>query len=201
MITNWNELTVGKWQEIIAAESIGFDWYEKDLRMLSILEGIPFEDVKKRTIGDNKIQKDKMSFLNETPTDQVKEFFTIEGVEYHANIRVEDKTAGQFIDLTEFTKENDKVNENLHKILAVICLAKGSEYNGATVQGRAELFQRHLTMDIAYPLAVFFYTVYINTLKDIADFSASQAEQMSKDLLEEVEGTKIPTDGSSLSIV
>ena len=29
MITSYKDLTLGKWQEIVAAETIRFDWYEK----------------------------------------------------------------------------------------------------------------------------------------------------------------------------
>jgi len=81
--------------------------------------------------------------------------------------------------------------------LAVICLPKGSKYNGNTLE-RAEVFRSKLTMDVVFPIAGFFLTVLNNSLPDIQDYLSKKIQSQQRELLTMIRDSMTIGDGTVL---
>lgn len=112
----------------------------------------------------------------------MKDSFVIKDQKFIVNWRLETRTAGQFIDLTSLTKDPELINQNLHQILAILCLPKGEAYTAETFEDRSNLFRDNLTMNIALPMSVFFWKVLNESLPIIADSLNEKIVMMTQDL-------------------
>lgn len=191
---NWSNITLEQYQEVIAISGTDLPEFNKELELVCYLFNLPKDEVLNMSIDTFKDYSKKIGFLT-TPHegDMIKEF-EINGVTYQVGWELQKKTAGQFIDLSELTKVPDTINDNLHKILAVICIPKGSKYNG-DITDRAELFKKHLTMDKVFPISGFFLTVLKNSLPVIQDYLTKDVEKKKKELLQMIKDSMNIGDG------
>jgi len=79
---------------------------------------------------------------------------------YRLNLNMSKLSAGQYIDLTTFTKKPEEIIPNTAKIMAVLCLpcnwlGRRKKYNGEEMLYRTELFME-LPITMVYPVTVFF---------------------------------------------
>jgi hypothetical protein len=190
MIRSWDKLTIAKWQRILDIESIGFDWYEKEIEILSVLCDKSKDELLKLSIGEIAEMKKAMEFLSIAPSEKLPTSVMVGDIQHIVHYKVTDKTAGQFVDAMTFTKDREKVNENLHNVLSIFVIPKGENYDGSKQQERAEYLREHLTMDVAHPMAVFFYRVYTVSLKDIEASLIRKNNKMMASLLNQLERKK-----------
>mgnify|MGYP003343157671 CR=1 FL=1 len=133
---NWSNITLEQYQEIIAISETDFPDFNKEMELICYLKKISKTDILGLDIEDFKKHSKDLDFLKVPYEGNMKTSFTINGVEYVVNWEMQKRTAGQFIDLSELTKKQDDINYNLHKILAVICIPKGSKYDGNITEDR-----------------------------------------------------------------
>jgi hypothetical protein len=106
----------------------------------------------------------------------------LNGTRYHVCLDMHSLTAGQFIDLTTFTKKPaDNINQ-LHNILATLLVRPGKKYEGATHAQRAALVRQHMPVSEAYPIAVFFSAFLNASYKVIQTCLDKQLKQMHSQL-------------------
>jgi hypothetical protein len=109
-------------------------------------------------------------------------YFSLRGRIFKPLQRVEDLTGGQYADLSTFCRNAEDIIPNLHKILAVLCLpvkwGRVKEYDGRKHKELSEFFYRHLTIDIAYPMAFFFCKVWESLMPDIAQVLEKEAQSL-----------------------
>jgi hypothetical protein len=169
----WNELSIGQYQQIVATQEGGLDDLVKMIEVVRIIENLNVKDVHDLSLRQVSDLFNSYTFLNELP-EAVVSNFTLFNKRYHVCLDVSKIKASQFIDLKEFTKNPNDLNGKLHLVLAVLSLPKGEEYNGAKVMERAELFRQYLNCEVALPIMVFFWTVFANFTIYIADSLESE---------------------------
>ena len=164
MIDSWNKLPIKTFIEINAINQNRLDGFDADYHLVKALTGLSEDELNAMPIPEFKLMLKKASFLNLTNFGKAVDRFTIDGTEYKINWRVEQKTAGQYIDLTHYCK---RPFENMHYIMAVLTFF--DKYDSKEVEKRAELFYNKLTMDIVYPICLFFLKVLKDSMVAIQD--------------------------------
>lgn len=164
MIDSWNKLTIKTFIEINAITENRLDGFDADYHLVKALTGLSEDQINSMPIPEFKDKLKKSSFLIEKDFKKAVDRFTIDGVEYRINWRVEQKTAGQYIDLTHYCK---RPFDNMHYIMAVLTFF--DKYDSKEVEKRAELFYNKLTMDIVYPICLFFLKVLNDSMVAIQD--------------------------------
>ena len=146
---SFNDLNLGRYQRLMAVLKKEDDVHEieKVIRILNCITDIPKRQLyglDMKSIG--KLGKHLTTFLESTPTDELKHFIEIEGVEYGFHPKLVDMTLGEFVDLE--TYEDYEPNEE-----------------------RSELFKKHLTVEDFNGASVFFYdlgtTLLISSKKSL----------------------------------
>lgn len=178
----WKETTIEQYQQILAIAKTDLPDFNKEIELVSYLFNISKNEIMNYPLEKFKYLAKKIDFLENVYEGEMQTVFSLDGVEYQVHWQMETKTAGQFIDLSELTKDSELINDNLHKILAVICLPKGSKYDGNILE-RAEVFRKKLTMDVVFPIAGFFLTVLNNSLPDIQDYLSKKIQSQQRELL------------------
>lgn len=179
---NWSNITLEQYQEIVSITETDFADFNKEIELVCYLKNYAKADVLNMALDVFKEYSKEFDFLKVPHEGYMKKEFTINGIEYVVNWEMQKRTAAQFIDLSELTKKQDDINYNLHKILAVICVPKGSKYDG-NITERSEVFKKHLTMDIVFPISGFFLTVLERSLPIIQDSLMSKVEKEKKELM------------------
>lgn len=193
---NWSDIKLSQYQKIVEIANTDLPNFNKEMELVGYLFGIPYDELLNMPLEKFKHYSKKLDFLQDVYEGDMHKEFTINGVEYVVGWELQKKTAGQFIDLSELTKEPDLINDNLHKILAVICLPKGSKYDG-NITERANIFREYLTMDIVYPISGFFLTILKSSLPIIQDYLSQEIQKQQKDLMEMIKASMSIGDGTA----
>ena len=191
---NWSNITLEQYQEIVAILGTDLPEFNKELELVCYLFNLPKDEVLNMSIDTFKDYSAKLEFLKTPHEGNMLKEFNINDITFQVGWELQKRTAGQFIDLSELTKEQDMINDNLHKILAVICIPKGSKYDG-DITDRAELFKKHLTMDKVFPISGFFLAVLKSSLPVIQDYLMRDVEKKKKELLEMIKASMSIGDG------
>jgi hypothetical protein len=173
---NWNKLTVGKYQTIVATQEGGHDDLVKMIEIVRICEDLTIEQVHELSLRKVSEYFNSYTFLSELP-EKVSKSFKLNDIEYIVCLDISKIKASQFIDLKEFTKDANSLNGNLHNVLAVLALPKGKKYDGATVIDRANYFKENLSCEIALPIMVFFWTFFCDYTIAMADYSEQKKKE------------------------
>lgn len=191
---NWENITLEQYQEIVAISGTDLPEFNKELELVCYLFNLPKDELLNMSIDTFKDYSAKLEFLKTPHEGNMLKEFNINDTTFQVGWELQKRTAGQFIDLSELTKEQDMINDNLHKILAVICIPKGSKYDG-DITDRAELFKKHLTMDKVFPISGFFLTVLKSSLPVIQDYLTRDVEKKKKELLQMIKDSMGIGDG------
>ena len=159
----WNELNLGRYirtMKVLRSEEKIHE-LEKVIRILNCITDIPkrhLYGLDMKSIG--KLGKHLTTFLETVPTDELKHFIEIEGVEYGFHPKLVDMTLGEFVDLETYT---ENLEENLHNILSIlyrpVTAKKDDKYRIEDYEPneeRADLFKKHLKVEDFNGASVFF---------------------------------------------
>lgn len=181
MIKSYNDITILKFQEIQAAIEMNADneiaqWYN----VLPLLDpthdkdyyrAMKFRDFKKECAKYEWILSHKM------PDEWVKDFEVL-GEWFIVQQNATDWTGEQFISMSNLTKDRDQIINNLHKILASMCVkVSGEVIELPEFERRSKLFQDHLNILIAYPVG-FFFAAFLAKLSLTTQYSSHVKKQM-----------------------
>ena len=191
----WSDITIEKYQRILAVTNTELPNFNKEMELVGYLFGIPNNELLNMPIEKFKHYTKQLEFLNNFYEGEMQKEFTINGIKYCVHWEMQKRTAGQFVDLSELTKDADLINDNLHLILAVICLPENEPYNSEKILQRAQVFKQHLTMDIVYPIAGFFLTVLQSSLPVIQDYLNKDIQKNQRELLEMIKDSMSIGDG------
>jgi hypothetical protein len=162
---NWNEITIKQYlaiHKILTDKEI--DIVDRQVMVLSELLNVSEQYVEALNIDVFKQMVVDTKFLYEVDIDKrIPIDFEIDGVLYNFDPIKPIKKAGDFIDISHLTKESEEIIYNLHRIMAVLCKPKGEQ----SYEERCDLFYNKLTIDKAYPISLFFSTVFQNLLPHI----------------------------------
>lgn len=149
----WNEVTIKQLQELNLCDN--------PIDKICVLSGEEYELIEKiDTDSANRIEA-AISWITQLPTkDEFKEVVTVNGKEYKAK-KLSTLSYGEWVDISYYLKEDIK---NLHKVMATL-------YEGELAKDmRAEEFENHMNVEIAWSALVFFSTIEKNCLVTIRAF-------------------------------
>jgi len=181
--TSWADVTLAQYKQIVEVPSLEFkDELDNHLRVLSILTGI--DDTEFLSIPLNELNKVLMNikFIYTKPNKlKIKHKVKLGGQRYHVNYMPNQLDAGEYIDLTNYTKEEAKIIENMPKILAVFLkpvnilggMTKGRYKKNSqgrmsqTMESREQTaaLAKDLTMDVIFPMSDFFLKTWESSIE------------------------------------
>lgn len=109
MIDSYNKLSLKKYNQIMEILKSDEDELDIQVKVLSVLTDIDEEELYNMKLDKYHTYVEGMSFLYEPVKPQKKHFpktITINGKQYQFLKKIEDMTAGQYIDIQSYYKEN-----------------------------------------------------------------------------------------------
>lgn len=160
--TSWDAVTLAEWQAIRKILSEDDDPYLTECAIISTLSGADMDVIMSLTRYEHgRIMTNTLKFLNTVPNGKLKTRVKVGGKWYRIESQAKDITGGQYIDMNHFIKDVDKVDFNLHNVIA--CLATPLKcgfirqpYNGKEHENVAKAMLG-LPITTVKPLADFFF--------------------------------------------
>ena len=191
---SWNELTVGDFIKIVPI--INNQDYENNLeRLIDIacaLTGKPVADMSMNEIA-------ALSFLSDPGKIETRlpRFFYLKGKFYKPITDFRNITGGQYIDLSSYCKNQDKIMENIHYLSAIVCdevswYGGKKKYDGEKLNEKAELFKQ-LPITVLYPITLFFCTNLLALTDAIQTYLEQEIQKKAQKVL------RLYGGGSSIS--
>lgn len=156
MINSFEQMPIGIFQKCvkISADESCEEW-DRDVALLSIISGKEREELLSMPLVEFRTLMDKAGFLSGEPKSvAVQNFYDIGGRRYRPTLRVEQFTAGQFIDFQSYSAN---LIENLEKITSVFLVPEGCRYGeGYDLQELQEVLRDRFPVSDALALHGFF---------------------------------------------
>jgi len=196
--TDWSDISIGKFQEIYAILKMPDGLVlEKDIKILAVLTGQSEEVIGNVDMDDYAFMMNKITFINQFPSaDHIPTQVKFDGVKYNLQMKMEKLKLAQYIDLELLSKTQDEIIYNMHKILAIF-MSDSKTYSTEDMIRRADIFKAKMTIDVAYPITVFFYLHFTHLLNATLNYLESEANKQVKQL-NEMLPTTTRRDGSGI---
>lgn len=187
---SWNDVTV---RQFIDLQNINPDQDDLELQLaiISVLSGKSVDELSNIPIQELK-SNFRVGFVFELPrAELLPTNIKINGKHYRINYRIDKLKGGEYIDLKNYTKTNDVAIQNLHKILSLFIIPVKKKWFwktdiAETIEQRNEKAQEilnHLSIAVAYPMSVFFWKLFRNSISGIQDYTLRQSENKIRNLL------------------
>ena len=165
---NYNNITIEQFQKLnncilLNSEQIGDDQVVNTFKLgqdiLNIFEGVAHSDSGQWMVEDFNKRLEKYAFLNEPiQSDEWVKELRVEGKTYKVKQTPDKWNVGQFVSMAQLTKRQEDIIDNCHLIIAVMIL---DNVETSELMAFAEVVRKEVTIDLAYPLAVFFTAVML----------------------------------------
>lgn len=173
---SWRDITIGRFiaaYDVLTAEHESE--LDKEVAFCAAITGVTEDIIYALPIDEFKEISKQLSFVSNLETIGTKfpKWFCIGGMIYRPVRDLRKLTGGQYIDLMTFVKGDDKrLIHNLHLIMATVCRPLfRRKYKGETHAKTAAIFKEQMSVAIAYPVALFFCAVWLNSMPAILDCS------------------------------
>ena len=155
MITAYKDLTIKKYKEIMAISDMETEDIDKQVKLISILSDFTEDDVYNLPLDKYGEYVDNLSFLfkEPKPLTRLPDTITLGDVKYIVLKRVDRMTAGQYIDLQTYMKENLGVEY----ILSTILIPKGKRYGDYDPIDVVSDISEYLDVETAMGIAFFLH--------------------------------------------
>lgn len=168
MIKSYNDLTVGKYQELRKLELEGLDALEQQVAILAVLNDMDEDEVFNLPLADYQKLASDMHFLDTQPVINTKhnpKTIKIDGEEYDVVQDARDLTAGQYIDYQHYLGVED-FDGQLPNILTVFVIPKGKKYGeGYNMAELANTFKEKMPIITAMEISSFFLRQSLTSIK------------------------------------
>lgn len=168
MIKTYNDLTVGKYQELRKLELDGLDALEQQVAILAVLNDMDEDEVFNMPLTEYQELAKDMHFLDTQPVINTKhnpKTITINGEEFDVVQDARDLTAGQYIDYQHYLGVDD-FDGQLPNILTVFVIPKGKKYGeGYNMAELAKLFKDKMPIITALEISSFFLRQSLTSIK------------------------------------
>lgn len=189
----WKTLTVGQWQMLQEVQDLeGWDLMRS---VTAIVDG-GYSKVDQYSLPDlRKRYESIVTQLNEEPFKPFKNFVKVKGKRYWINRFFEDISTAQFVEISEWTSDQEKINENLHLIVASLMreltfFFTPKKYDGSKHQERAKDVKESMLAVEALGLSAFFLANWMLLLSDSPRFLSQVQMQAIQDLTKEPDSQK-----------
>jgi hypothetical protein len=191
--TSWEGVTIKEYMLYLGAlHNPNTSDFEKQLDILAVMCGISREDLMPLPANQILPLFNRLTFLTIPPTADVRPYYDISGRKFKFCMDVKELTAGQFIDITNYTRDPDLILDNLNAICAVLLLPvkpyKGKrleppceKYGETPLQEIADYLYEHMPIQEAMGISNFFgflYSVFTEITRLYLE--AEQTKQLNK---------------------
>lgn len=150
---SWGEITLNEFIQLtqIIQSDIPEDYQLSNI--VSVLTGCTLQEIESLPLSTFKTLTSQLGFLNEKPQrNERKDTYTINGTEYVLKADITEITTGQYLDFTNYTKENP-IDQT--RILSCFLIPKGKEYSdGYNIE---KVFMDMNDLPLQDSLSIFFY--------------------------------------------
>lgn len=181
----WRTLTVGQWQMIQEVQHLeGWDLMRS---VTAIVDG-GYSKVDEYSLPDlRKRYESIVTQLNEEPYKPFKNFVKVKGKRYWINRFFEDVCTAQFVEISEWTSDQEKINQNIHLIVASLMREVTpfwipKKYDGNKHPERAKDVKESMLAVEALGLSAFFLGNWMLLLSDSPKFLSQIQKQAIQDL-------------------
>ena len=173
----YKDITILQFQQITNAIKFTDNEIAQSYNILSIITGVDIEVYKAMKFIDFQKECKKIDWMKDAKLpDQWVTEFECQGEKFTIVQHATSWTTEQFISMSNLTKDKNEIVNNLHLILAV--MTKGGD-SLTEYERRSNLFQNNLSIEIAYPVGVFFAAL-LTQLSESTQYSLHQKKQLRK---------------------
>ena len=192
MIDNYNDLTIEKYIEVKEVLEYGFDEYETQVKLISVLADLDEDAVGNLSLVGFKRYNQKLEFLlNEPPKRMIADKYKLGGYEFNTMTNIQDMTVSQFIDYQTFVKDPDRY---LVELLSVFLIPKGKKYNdGYDIIDVQRVIRSNISIVDAMSLSAFFLLLYQSLTKAILTSLTKKLKRMKRKMKTQEEIQKMET--------
>jgi len=180
---SWRDVSINEYFELRYNLSQLENEYEKEIYLISFVNGISEDDVYNMPISKVKVLQSQMSWLSDIEISPDVKFknISINDSKYKIDVDLQNFTIGQYIDFqTFYPKRNSKTNY-IGNLLACFIIPKGHKYN--TEYDIQELINDiNNTVDIltAHEIIFFFLKQYLISIKALQNYFNWQMKILKK---------------------
>lgn len=188
---NWKDVKLDQFEAALLVEQTEYDDpIDQQVEWIAALTGATIEQIEQLPFSELTDIALKLKWVK-TPefNTRIPRFFTAGGQMFEIVYSIEQLTAAQYAELC--TWMNGEPLRNLDKVMASVTirrkwwLLKG-KYDGATHEQRANLFRKHLSLAVIYPIALFFSQVYTRLMVDMQGSLANELHKVNRELVTEL---------------
>jgi hypothetical protein len=184
----WRTLTVGQWQMLQEMQHLeGWDLMRS---VTAVVDG-GYSKVDQYSLPDlRKRYESIVAQLNEEPFKPFKNFVKVKGKRYWVNRFFEDISTAQFVEISEWTSDQEKINQNVHLIVASLMREITpfwipKKYDGNKHTERAKDVQEKMLAVEALGLSAFFLGSWMLLLEDLPNYLNPEQKKRMQDLMQE----------------
>lgn len=164
MINSYNDVTIGKYQELKSIIESGFDEAETHIKLIAVLNDMDEDEVGNLSLTEFQNLNTNLLFLTEMPQQKiVATKYKLGKYEFETMMNIQDMTVSQYIDYQTFVKDTDKY---LVELISIFLIPKGKKYNeGYDIIDVQKVIKENLCIVDALSLAGFFLLWYQSLMK------------------------------------
>jgi hypothetical protein len=188
MISKYSDLTIKQFLNCKLISEMQTDPIDRNVRLLAEVSGKTVDEVESLPLTELKAKLKYLANIEDLgEVGKVRMKFKVKGKSFKVIWKTQELTSGQYIDVSHFTKEPDKIIYNIHNILAAISVPMKygliqQKYNGAKHKDIADLLYNHMTIAQAYPIMLFFCKYFAELDSNILTFLVQEGKKALKEV-------------------
>jgi hypothetical protein len=188
MISKYSDLTIKQFLNCKLISEMQTDPIDRNVRLLAEVSGKTVDEVESLPLTELKAKLKYLANIEDLgEVGKVRMKFKVKGKSFKVIWKTQELTSGQYIDVSHFTKEPDKIIYNIHNILAAISVPMKygliqQKYDGAKHKDIADLLYNHMTIAQAYPIMLFFCRYFAELDSNILTYLVEEGKRALKEV-------------------
>jgi hypothetical protein len=188
MISKYSDLTIKQFLNCKLISEMQTDPIDRNVRLLAEVSGKSVDEIESLPLTELKAKLKYLANIEDLgEVGKVRMKFKVKGKSFKVIWKTQELTSGQYIDVSHFTKEPDKIIYNIHNILAAISIPMKygliqQKYDGAKHKDIADLLYNHMTIAQAYPIMLFFCRYYEELDSNILTYLVEEGKKALKEV-------------------
>ena len=188
MISKYSDLTIKQFLNCKLISEMQTDPIDRNVRLLAEVSGKSVDEIESLPLTELKAKLKYLANIEDLgEVGKVRMKFKVKGKSFKVIWKTQELTSGQYIDVSHFTKEPDKIIYNIHNILAAISIPMKygliqQKYDGAKHKDIADLLYNHMTIAQAYPIMLFFCRYYEELDSNILTYLVEEGKKTLKEV-------------------
>ena len=188
MISKYSDLTIKQFLNCKLISEMQTDPIDRNVRLLAEVSGKSVDEIESLPLTELKAKLKYLANIEDLgEVGKVRMKFKVKGKSFKVIWKTQELTSGQYIDVSHFTKEPDKIIYNIHNNLAAISVPMKygliqQKYDGAKHKDIADLLYNHMTIAQAYPIMLFFCRYFAELDSNILTFLVEEGKKALKEV-------------------